>query len=131
MKKLLCLLIVGLACVSVGLFAQTFDGGGYVGPAIEAIAVADLVDAIPNEFVIVTGTLIQEHVPGLYVLADDNAQEGEEPAQVLVRIGTYAWSNLEIDDTTPVNIYGIVLKKYMNTEILALRVDLAGEPAEE
>ena len=123
MKKLVCFLFVGLVCISVGLFAQNFDGGGYYGPSIEPIGVADLVDAAPNDFIIVTGTLIQQNVPGLFVLEDDYWEEGEEPAQVLVRIDSYAWSNLEVDETTPVLIYGIVLKKYMNTEVLALRVD--------
>ena len=123
MKKLVCLVIVGLACISVGLFAQSFDGGGYTSQSIEPITVADLANAAPNDYIVVCGTLVQQNAPGIFVLTDD----GEEPAEVLVRIDSYAWSNMKIDATIPVVIYGIVLKKYMNTEVLALRVDVAEE----
>ena len=130
MKKLVCLLLVGFACVSTALFAEPFEGGGYTGPSIEPIPVSALVDAVPNDFIIVTGTIVQRNVPGIFVLADAAEEEGETPADVLVRIDYGAWVNLEVDDTTPVLIYGIVLKKYMNTEILALRVDFLPEEEE-
>jgi uncharacterized protein YdeI (BOF family) len=129
MKKLGSLLFLGLAGLSLSsvLYAQSlhFGKGGYSGPSLEPITIADLADVAPNDFVIVSGTIIQQRVPGRYVLADG---EGEDQVSVVVRIGPYEWGNIEVDDATSVMVYGTVLKSPQSAiEILAERVGLPEE----
>jgi uncharacterized protein YdeI (BOF family) len=125
MKKLVCFLVVGIALVSMSLFAQTFDGGAYGGPVLEPITIADLPTQEANAYVIVSGVLALQRLPGgRYVLVDG---EGEEQVSVVVRADSLAWSNLEVDGETPVLVYGIVLKSDSSIEILAERI---GFPAE-
>jgi uncharacterized protein YdeI (BOF family) len=106
------------------LYAESFAGGGYTGPSLEAITIADLQETTPNTYVMVSGTISQQRVPGRYVLVDG---EGEDQVSVVVRIGPYEWANLEVDDATVVVIYGIVLKSESSTEILAERIGLLEE----
>jgi uncharacterized protein YdeI (BOF family) len=126
MKKQWCLLGLGLVCLSLSsvLYAQSFAGGGYTGPSLEAITIADLADAAPNTYVMVSGTISQQRVPGRYILVDG---EGEDQVSVVVRIGSYEWANLEVDDATAVVVYGIVLKSESSTEIFAERIGLLEE----
>jgi uncharacterized protein YdeI (BOF family) len=126
MKKGICLAAVGMLVLSSALYAQSFGGGGYAGPSIEPISIADVRDADPNTYVVVTGIITQQNAPGYYVLTDAEAEEDADT--IFVRIDSYAWANLEVDDATPVLIYGIVLKSASSVEILALRV---GFPEEE
>jgi uncharacterized protein YdeI (BOF family) len=142
MKKLVFLLLVGTLLVSGALFAQTtqpagvqnqqgqqnqlgnqgdnFARGGYIGPVLEIITIADLVNTAPNEFVIVEGYLILQRVPGTFVLADSI----ENPTtSVIVRLNTYSWSNLDITNDTPVLIYGTVNRSELRIEIEGIRVE--------
>jgi uncharacterized protein YdeI (BOF family) len=126
MKKFFALGIVLLA-LSGAVYAQSFDGGGYSGPSLETITIADLVDVYPNEYVIVYGYLEQQRTPGRFVFADGSVDE-DNYVSVIARIDGPAWVNLEIDDSAPVLLYGIVLKSEYSTEILVERV---GFPPEE
>jgi uncharacterized protein YdeI (BOF family) len=127
MKKQLCLLAFGIAFMafSSAVYAQGFGGGGYTGPSLEPITIADLAETTPNQYVIVSGLLEQQRVPGRFILAEG---EDEEKVSVIVRIGTYEWANLEVDGETTVWVYGIVIKSEAGLEILAERVGL---PVEE
>ena len=121
MKKIT-LLVIAMLLVSVGAFAQQdFGKGGYAGPVLEPILVQDLMTATPNQHVIVEGFVIQERVPGMYILADDfDAPE----FTVLVKFNPYVWVNLEITDDTPVLVYGIVNRSEMRIEIEAYRIEI-------
>jgi uncharacterized protein YdeI (BOF family) len=126
MKKWICLAAIGIVAFSSALYAESFGGGGYTGPSIEPVSIADVRDAEPNAYVIVNGILTQQNVPGYFVLTDAEAEEDAD--SIFVRIDSYAWANQEVDDATPVQIYGIVLKSASNVEVLAIRV---GFPEEE
>jgi uncharacterized protein YdeI (BOF family) len=151
MKKLTFFLVIGMLFVSAALFAQTtqgssnaqsaqarttsaqttsaqqpaagqaFGGGGYSGTLLTPIAIADLANALPNQYVIVSGYLVQERVPGTYVLANtaDNYT-----ISVVVHLNAYNWANLQIDARTPVLVYGTVSKANLTTEIAADRVEI-------
>jgi uncharacterized protein YdeI (BOF family) len=126
MKKWTCLAAIGIVALSSALYAQNFGGGGYTGPSIEPVSITDVKEAEPNAYVIVNGIITQQLVPGYFVLTDAEAEEDAD--SIFVRIDSYAWANLEVDDATPVQIYGILLKSASNVEILAERV---GFPEEE
>ena len=120
MKRTLRLLAFGIVFMafSTMLHAEAFNGGGYLGPSLEPITIADLADAAPNQFVIVSGILVQQRMPGRFVFVD----ESDDQSSVMVRIGAFEWSNLEVDGETPVLVYGIVLKSESSIEILAERI---------
>ncbi|MDR0877952.1 MAG: NirD/YgiW/YdeI family stress tolerance protein [Treponema sp.] len=146
MKKLTFFLVIGMMFLSAALYAQTtqgsssaqqarttsapaqgatsdqaFGGGGYTGTVLTPIAIADLANATPNQYVIVSGYLVQERVPGTYVLANT----AENPTiSVVVHLNAYTWANLQIDARTPVLVYGIVSKANLSTEIDADRVEI-------
>lgn len=126
MKKFFSLGLVLLA-LSGAVYAQSFNGGGYSGPSLETITIADLVDVSPNEYVIVIGYLEQQRTPGRFVFADGTVDDGNY-VSVIARIDGPAWVNLEVDDGTAVLLYGIILKSEYGTEILVERVGL---PVEE
>jgi uncharacterized protein (TIGR00156 family) len=133
MKKFVFLLAVMLL-ISGGLFAQTTQGasnnqgddnfarGGYQGPVLEITAVGDLANAAQNEWVIVEGYLIQQRVPGTYILADDPRNP---TASVVVHINPYFWSNLSVSGDTLILVYGIVNRSEFRIEIEATRVDIS------
>ena len=137
MKKILFLMGIGILLFSVSVFAQSSQGantasaqstdsdnfarGGYTGPVLGIIAIGDLVNTAPNEFVIVEGYLVQQRVPGTFILADDS----ENPADsVVIRLNPYFWSNLQIDGSTPVLVYGIVNRSELRIEIEATRIEI-------
>ena len=135
MKKHIFILVIGLLLVAVALSAQTtagantnaqidaeaFAGGGYTGTVLAPITIADLQTAVPNSYVIVSGYIIQQRVPGTYVLAD---KPTNPTISVVVRFTRYGWANLEIDAATPVLVYGIVSKSDLRTEVDADRVEI-------
>jgi uncharacterized protein YdeI (BOF family) len=128
MKKLIVFAAVMLL-VCGGLFAQADQGsyednfarGSYQGPVHQTTPIVDLINAYQNEWVIVEGYLVQQRVPGTYILADD-AQNPE--ASVVVHINPYFWANLEVDAETAVLVYGIVNKSELRIEIEATRVEI-------
>ena len=134
MRKHVFVLIIGLLLVAAALSAQTtqgaganvqmdgeaFAGGGYTGTVLAPITIADLQTAVPNAYVIVTGYIIQQRVPGTYVLADD---PNTPTISVVIRFTRYGWANLEIDAATPVWVYGVVSKSDLRTEVDADRVE--------
>jgi uncharacterized protein YdeI (BOF family) len=137
MKKHVFILVIGLLFICAALSAQTaqaantggniqmdseaFAGGGYTGSVLEPIAIADLLNVKPNAYVIVGGYLVQQRVPGTFVLADDP----QNPTiSVVVHFTRYGWANLEIDGTTPILVYGIVSRSDMRIEIDADRVEI-------
>jgi uncharacterized protein YdeI (BOF family) len=138
MKKHVLILVIGLLLVCAALSAQTtqgagaagenvqmdteaFAGGGYTGAVLEPIAIADLLNVKPNAYVIVSGYLVQQRVPGTFILADDS----QNPTiSVVVHFTRYGWANLEIDGATPVLVYGIVSRSDLRIEIDADRVEI-------
>jgi hypothetical protein len=124
MKKLTCLVLVLAASLSMALFAGSFDGGTYGGATIEPIGIADLADQPNGQLVIVNGTLTLQRLPGLLELSEG---EEEEKVSVEVIVPPYAWVNLEVDDGTPVVVYGTVLKSGQATKIVAERIGLPPE----
>jgi uncharacterized protein YdeI (BOF family) len=135
MKKIIFLLAIGMLLFSGFAFAQTAQGantggaqsaddfgkGGYTGPVLASITIDALRDSAPNAFVIVEGFLIQQRVPGTYILANI----AQNPtASVLVHINPYFWSNLQIDANTPVLIYGIVNRSELRIEVEASRIEI-------
>jgi uncharacterized protein YdeI (BOF family) len=136
MKKVVFLLVIGMLLLSGAVFAQTtqpasspnqqtrgdeFTRGGYNGPALATFTIADLLNAAPNQWVIVQGYLIQERVPGTYVLADSPTNP---TISVIVRLDDYSWSNLTINADTRVLIYGVVNRSELRTEIEGVRVEV-------
>ena len=138
MKKTVLFLTIGMLLLSGSVFAQTtqgantntasnqeesdyFAGGGYVGPVLGSITIAGLRDAKPNEFVIVEGYLIQQRVPGTFILADAAKNHLDS---VVVRVNPYIWSNLQIKADTPVLIYGIVNRSELRIEIEVTRIEI-------
>ncbi|MCL2320045.1 MAG: hypothetical protein FWC45_08165, partial [Treponema sp.] len=75
----------------------------------------------PNAFVIVEGYLVQQRVPGSFVLADSPSNP---TISVVVRFNPYTWANLNIDPNTPVLVYGTVNRSDLRIEIEAVRVDV-------
>jgi uncharacterized protein YdeI (BOF family) len=133
MNKRFILLAVGILLFSAGLYAQSgqnsqdsqdagyFGGGGYSGIVLSPIGIADLLQAEPNEYVIVQGFLVQQRVPGTFVLADS----ASDPAtSVVVYLNAYDWANLQIDASTPILVYGTVLKSNLSIEIVGDRVEI-------
>ena len=137
MKKIVFFLVIGIFLFSASVFAQTTQGastanpqgtnpdnfarGGYTGPVLGVIAIADLLDATPNEFVIVEGYLVQQRIPGTYILAD----AAQNPTvTVAIRLNPYFWANLQIDGSTPVLVYGTVNRSDMRIEIDATRIEI-------
>jgi uncharacterized protein YdeI (BOF family) len=147
MKKLSFFLVFGMLFLSAALFAQTnqganaqaqgtqarpagaqpaanpqsFAGGGYTGTVLAPITIADLANAEPNQYVIVSGFLVQQRVPGTYILGDaaDNPR-----VSVVVHLNPYNWANLSVDGKTAVLIYGTVSKANLSTEINADRIEV-------
>jgi uncharacterized protein YdeI (BOF family) len=111
---------------SGALEAQGFGGGGYTGPSLEPITIADLAGASANEYVIVSGILVRQNMPGRFVLVDR-----EIGSAVSVRIGAYEWANLEVDGETPILVYGVVLKSAFGLEIIAERIEFFPADQEE
>ena len=99
---------------------KEFGRGGYVGNVLKPITINELANEAPNAFVIVSGYLIQQRVPGTYVLAD---KAKDHTISVVVYFNEYDWVNLSIDAATPVLIYGIVSKSDLRTQIIAERVE--------
>ncbi|MCL2138538.1 MAG: hypothetical protein FWH41_05255 [Treponema sp.] len=139
MKKLVFFLVIGMLIFSGTAFAQTtqgpntgsvegaesaaenFAGGGYVGPLLGILKIEDLANTVPNEFVIVEGFLIQQRVPGNYILAD----AAEDAAfSVIVHFNPYGWANLDIDASTPVLVFGTVNRSELRIEIEAIRIEI-------
>jgi len=137
MRKHVLILVIGLLLVAGALSAQTtqgastagnaqadsqsFAGGGFTGPVLAPIGILDLLDQAPNAYVIVRGYIVQQRVPGTYILADklDNPT-----ISVVVHFTRYGWANLDIDATTPVLVYGVVSRSDMRIEIAADRVEV-------
>ncbi|MDR1904561.1 MAG: NirD/YgiW/YdeI family stress tolerance protein [Treponema sp.] len=124
MKKLVCFFVVGIACLSVSLFAQDFGRGGYTGPSVEPIAVRDLLETSPNQYVVLKGVLEVQRVPDTYVLVN---RDGDERWSVVVHVDQYAWSNVTVDGETEVLVYGIVLFSDLSIEIHAVRIEIPEE----
>ena len=139
MKKCVVFLTIGILLFSGALFAQTtqgastsgsrnqsdesdyFAGGGYDGPILGIIAIQDLLNTAPNEFVKVEGYLLQQRVPGTYILGD----AAQNPVYtVVIRLDPYFWANLDIDPDTPVIVYGVVNRSEMRIEIEGTRIDI-------
>ncbi|MDR1786402.1 MAG: hypothetical protein LBR23_08105 [Spirochaetaceae bacterium] len=127
MKKLACLLLVALVSLSMTVVAQSFDGGAYGGAVIEPIGIADLAEQPNGQLVIVSGTFTLQKLPGLLELS-----EGEDADKVAVDVivPPYAWVNLEVDDATPVLVYGTVVKSGQAIKVVADRIGLPPEEAE-
>ena len=140
MKKLGFFLVIGMLLLSVAVFAQTTQGvnnlgsqsaqgvnpedfgrGGFSGPVLTPMGIMDLLNTAPNQFVIVEGYVVQQRVPGTYVLADAPSNPS---VSVVVRFNPYGWANLNIDPSTPVLIYGNVNRSDMRIEIEAARIEL-------
>ena len=137
MKKIVFFLVIGMLLLSGAVFAQTtqgasakngqgtdsdyFAGGGYTGPVLGINTIWDLLETAPNQFVIVEGYIVQQRVPGTYILADAT----QNPSiTVVVRFNPYGWANLEIDSNTPVLVYGNVNRSDMRIEIEATRIEV-------
>jgi uncharacterized protein YdeI (BOF family) len=138
MKKIVLLLAIGMLLVAGAAFGQTAQGanttgsaqgnssdnfgrGGYTGPVLGIITIDALRDSEPNAFVIVEGYLIQQRVPGTYILA--NAARNHT-VSVVVHINPYFWSNLQIDANTPILVYGTVNRSELRIELEATRVEI-------
>ena len=140
MKRLAFFLVIGMLLLSGVVFAQTtqgvnslstqnaqsvkpenFAGGGYNGPVLVPVGIMDLLDSAPNQFVIVEGYLVQQRVPGTFVLGDNPYNPS---VTVVVRFNPYSWANLVIDPSTPVLIYGNVNRSDMRIEIEATRIEV-------
>ena len=139
MKKLVFFLVIGMLLLSGTAFAQTTDSakaadtqtaetnaenfarGGYIGPVLGILTIQDLPNTAPNEFVIVEGYLIQQRVPGTYILADaaENAA-----ISVVVRFNPYGWANLDIDASKKVLVHGIINRSELRIEIEATRIEI-------
>ena len=133
MKNKALFVIIGLLLVSTIAFAQTdqegpgnldFGRGGYVGNLLMPITIEDLAAEAPNAYVIVSGYLVQQRVPGAFVLADDSE---DYTISVVVYFNDYNWANLQIDASTPVLVYGTVSKSDLRTEIMGERIEIQGE----
>jgi len=139
MKKLAFFMVIGMLLFSGAVFAQTtqgvnslngqnaanpqsFAGGGYSGPVLTPVAIQDLLNAAPNAFVIVQGYLVQQRVPGTFVLADSSSNP---TISVVVHANEYTWANLSIDPNTPVLVYGTVNRSDMRIEIEATRIEIS------
>ncbi|GHU47791.1 hypothetical protein FACS1894200_03740 [Spirochaetia bacterium] len=137
MKKLICLLVVGLACLSASLFAQnptppeqkSLVKGGWKGQPLAARHLSDLLPdvvysqgsgIVPNEYVIVKGNITAWRPDNSYVLTTN--EEGADPYSVIVHIDDYAWANVDVEATDNVQIYGIVHFSDLSIEIDAIRV---------
>ena len=137
MKKIVLILAIGILLSGI-LFAQTtqgantssrgqttnseyFAGGGYTGPVLGATTIESLRDAQANAFVIVEGYLIQQRVPGTYILAD---APSNFKTSVVIRLNPYFWSNLQIAPDTPVLVYGAVNRSELRIEIEATRIEI-------
>jgi uncharacterized protein YdeI (BOF family) len=117
-------ILTGLMLLSTAIFAETFGGGGYAGTVLEPITIEDLQEATPNQYVIVEGYLIQQRVPGTYILASDT----EDPEfSVIVHFNPYNWANLDIDGETPVLVYGIVDRSELSIEVIGKRIEVQAE----
>jgi len=137
MKKFSFFLLIGMLLLSGAVFAQTtqgadnsgaqsadaqsFAGGGYSGPVLAPITIQDLLNTTPNQFVIVGGYLVQQRVPGTFILAD---AASNPTISVVVRFNPYSWANLTIDPSTPVLVYGIVNRSDLRIEIEATRIEV-------
>jgi len=145
MKKLAFFLVIGMLLLSVAAFAQTTQGvnslssqntqganaqgvnpqdfgrGGYSGPVLTPMGIMDLLNTTPNQFVIVEGYLVQQRVPGTFVLAD---APSNPTVSVVTRFNDYGWVNLNIDPSTPVLVYGNVNRSDMRIEIEAARIEI-------
>jgi uncharacterized protein YdeI (BOF family) len=135
MKKFILLLAIGMLLFSGAAFGQTAQGantggaqgtdnfgrGGYTGPALGSITIEALRDSAPNAFVIVEGFLIQQRVPGTFILA--NAAQNPT-VSVVTYINPYFWSNLQVDANTPVLVYGTVNRSELRIEIDATRIEV-------
>ena len=139
MKKLGFFLVIGMLFLSVAVFAQTAQGaqtgqnaqdtanreefarGGYKGPVLAPIGIADLLNTAPNEFVIVEGYLIQQRVPGTFVLADS---ANNPTISVVVRFNNYGWVNLDINPNIQVHVYGNVNRSDLRIEIEGTRIEI-------
>ena len=140
MKKLVFFLVIGMLLLSGAAFAQaddsadtagakgaeskaeSFAGGGYVGPVLGILTIQDLPNTVPNEFVIVEGYLVQQRVPGTYILGD----AAENPSvSVVVRFNPYGWANLNIDASKKVLVHGIVNRSELRVEIEATRIEIS------
>jgi uncharacterized protein YdeI (BOF family) len=130
MKKRIVFLVFGVLLLSLGLYAQSeqgaqnaeyFGGGGYSGTVLTPIGIADLLQAEPNAYVIVQGVLVQQRVPGTFILADSAT---DPTVSVVVHLGTYNWANLQIDSSTPILVYGTVSRSNMSIEIVGDRVEI-------
>jgi uncharacterized protein YdeI (BOF family) len=138
MKKIVFLLAIGMLLfsgVAVGQTAQganttggaqgnssdNFGRGGYTGPVLGSITIDALRDSVANAFVIVEGYLIQQRVPGTYILA--NAAQNPT-VSVVIHINPYFWSNLQIDANTPVLVFGTVNRSELRIEIEATRIEI-------
>ena len=140
MKKLAFFLVIGMLLLSVAAFAQTTQGvnnlnsqnaqgvnpedfgrGGYSGPVLTPMTIEDLLNTAPNQFVIVEGYLVQQRVPGTFILAD---APSDYWISVVVRFNNYSWANLNIDPSTPVLIYGNVNRSDMRIEIEGARIEI-------
>ncbi|GHU08617.1 hypothetical protein FACS1894151_04860 [Spirochaetia bacterium] len=128
MKKAALALVAALAFSSAAAFADSFDDGGfndgrYAGPFIEPITIVDVRESEPNAYIIASGIITRQNIPGIYTLTDTE----DETISILVYIGDFAWKNLEFDGETPVVVYGWVIKSDSDIRILADRVGLPEE----
>ena len=138
MKKIVLFMTIGILLFSGALFAQTtqganttrssqgtnsdyFAGGGYTGPVLGISTIEKLNSAAPNEFVIVEGYLVQQRVPGTFILAE---AASNYKFSVVVRLNEYFWANLRVDANTPVLVYGIINRSELRTEIEATRIEI-------
>ena len=135
MKKFVLFLAIGVLLFPAVLFAQTtqgasnaqstnpdyFAGGGYLGPVLGISTITDLPMAEPNAFVIVEGYVIQQRVPGTYILADAPQNPN---ASVVIHLNPYFWANLQVDANTPVLVYAIVNRSELRTELEATRIEI-------
>jgi len=140
MRRFVFFLVIGMLVFSGAVFAQTtqgvnnlstqsaqtanpesFAGGGYNGPVLTPISIQDLLNTVPNEFVIVEGYLVQQRVPGTFVLAD---APSNPTISVVVRFNPYSWANLSIGPSTPVLVYGNVNRSDLRIEIEASRIEI-------
>ena len=139
MKKVVFFLVIGML-LSVAVFAQTTQGvnnlgtqnaqgtntedfgrGGYNGPVLAPMAIMDLLQTAPNQHVIVEGFVVQQRVPGTFVLADSAS---DPSVSVVVRFTSYGWVNLNIAPNTEVLVYGVVNRSDMRIEVEASRIEI-------
>ncbi|MDR1586015.1 MAG: hypothetical protein LBS57_01020 [Treponema sp.] len=102
---------------------QDFGRGGYTGTRLTPIEISDLLSQAPNAYVIVSGYIIGQRVPGTFVLADD---PDDPQVSVVVYLNDYFWVNLQIDPSTPVLVYGTASRSDLRTEIIGERVEVQG-----